>query len=148
MTAIAAVRSQLITAIAAQIPTVQVSGFPPAETTALKEAIWLERAESEFEWRSLGATATFNQRNRLERVTIDLRVHVYREAEDQTVAADDALDRAEVLFAKIEDALEADFSLANTVAYALVTRWSVELRPRDSGWSADGRATVQATNYP
>jgi sensor domain CHASE-containing protein len=149
MTALAAVRAQLVTAIQAQVPTVQVSGVPFGEDTALKEAIWVERAESEFEWRSLGGTgADFRERNRIETILIELRVHVYREAPDQTDASDAAIDRAEVLLAEIEDAIETDFSIGNTLTHALISRWSLEPQPREDGWAVLGRATFEGKNYP
>lgn len=148
MTVQADVRTALLAAIETQLPTVQVSSVDPGEDRRLKESIWVERSESEFEWRSLGRPATHGTRNRTELVRVELRVHVYRESDSQTVAATAAQERADELLAEIEEAIEADFSLASTATHALVTRWSTTPVPLDKAWAVDGRVTVEATNHP
>lgn len=144
MTAIASFRTQLVTAIQAQIPTVQVLPAPPAEDQALEESIWVDELVSDFEWRCIGPAAS----NRKETLTGELRVHVYREGSDQMEVSLAANDRCAALFAEIEDAFEADFSLAGSVTHGLPRRWSIRLVPRDQGWVADGRVTLEADNYP
>ena len=144
MTAVAAFRTALVTAIQAQVPTVTVSGVPLGEDTPLREAIWVQRVRGAADWRCIGPASS----NRKETLTAELRVHVYREAADQTEASDAAADRCEALFAEIEDAFEADFSLANSVTHGKPLDYSLELRPREEGWVAFGEMTVECENYP
>lgn len=145
MTAVASAKTGLLAAIAAQLPTVQVSVASPAEDTALRESIWIERVEADFEWQLLGPAAV---NHRKEIIGIDLVIQVYREASDQTDAADAALDRADVILDEIEDAAETDETLAGAVSWWLATRWVVEPKPRGQGWLADGRAHIEAVKHP
>lgn len=148
MTVQATAEAALLAAIATQLPTVQINPADPGEDKRLKESIWVESVESEFEWRSLGRPATHGTRNRTELIRIELVVHVYREGADQIVTAAAAKTRAGEILVEIEQALEADFSLASTVTHALVTRWLTRPVAQGQGWAIDGRVTVEATNHP
>lgn len=145
MSAVAAAKTNLLAAIRTQLPGVQVSVAPPAEDTATRESIWVERIDADFEWQCLGPVS---QNHRRETIGIDLAIHVYREASDQTDAADAALTRADALFDSVEAASSADETLAGAVSWWLVTRWSLDPRPREAGWSASGRAHIEAIKNP
>lgn len=145
MTAVASVKAGLLDAIRAQLPGVQVSVASQAENTALRESVWIERIDADFEWQLLGPPSA-NHRKQI--VGVDLVVQVYREAGDQTDASDAALTRADEILDEIEAAGEADDTLGGAVNWWLVTRWVVEPKARESGWLADGRAHIEATKHP
>lgn len=147
MTAIANTRAAVTTAIAAALPTTQVLSHPPGENQALKEAVWVDRGESIFEWRSLGASAQY-QRNRTESITLTIRVQVYQEHPDQRVAADGAFQRCEALFALIETAIATDPTITAAVTFGLIAGWSIQLLAVESGWLADGTIRLEAQSYP
>lgn len=140
-------RAALAAAITAHT-TATVTAVKPGEDQALREAIWIDKIRSTFEWRSLGKQSVFATRNRTEQLTVTLRVAVYREAPRQGDAAEDAMSRCEDLLSEIEDALEADQSLGNLFAYGRVSEVSAELLPRDQGWTANGVVRIEAQNYP
>lgn len=145
MSALAATKTNLLAAIRVQLPGTQVSVASQAEDTSLRESIWIERIEAEFEWQLLGP-ASINHRK--ETILVDLVVQVYREGSDHTEASDAALTRADVMLDEIEDAIEANETLSGAVDWWLVTSWSVEPRPRDKGWLAYGRARIEAQKHP
>ena len=140
----AATKTALLAAISAQLPTTQVSVANPGEDKALRESVWIERLDAEFEDGSLGMSRDCDR----EIIGIDLAIQVYREAGDQTDAADAALDRADAIFDEIGDARVANPTLSGAVGWWRATRWSVEPRPREKGWLADGRAHIEAIKHP
>lgn len=150
MTLIAEVRSGLVTAISAELDDgVSVSQFSLGEDTPLREAIWVERVESVFEWRSLGRPATHGARNRTEELTIDLRAQVYREGPRQSDAGQVALDRMDELLAAIEQAYVTTGFVLNTAAtHGKPSRWSVESQPREKGWLVDARVSTETVHHP
>lgn len=141
-------RAAIVTAVVAQLPTVQVKGANPAEDRELRESVWIEQVDARYEWRSIGAQPAFATKNRTEEATVDLRVDVYREAPSQLTAAEAAADRCEALLAAVEDAVEADLTLGSKVSFARVSQVSMRLEPRESGWAAIGSARIEATNHP
>lgn len=141
-------KAATLTAIEAELPTVQVVAGPPAENQARLEAVWISRVESQFEWRSLGNSPTQLLKNRIETIWIDLKIHVYREAPSQLDARAAAEDRCEDLIGEIELAIAQDPSVGDVVSFARLSESSIEMAAAESGWIADGRARFEATNHP
>ena len=139
-----ALRLALVTAVDAQTGAVQVTPHPPGEAQDSREAIWVARTESVFEWRSIGQPT----RNRTEDITADLRVEVYREGPRQLTAAADAYARCETLLGQIEDAVELDASVAGTVTHGRIAGVSIDETATDAGWVVSGTARFEATNHP
>lgn len=138
------------TALAAQIDaatTVQVTPHPPGDLQAVRESIWLERGESTFEWRSLGIGPQL-ARNRMEEISIDLQVRVFKEGSLQTTAAAAAMARCEELLDAIEDAVAPAPDLGGVVSYGRIASMSVTPLATDSGWLIEGRARFEAQNHP
>lgn len=147
MTVLNDTRLAFTAAVAAQLPDVQVSAHPMADDQKVKESIWVERAESLFEWRSLGIGGMAS-RNRTEDIALDMRFEVFREGANQSEVCEAAIARCEVLLASAEDALEADFSIGGVVTHAKFASWSVDPAYTDTGWLITGRARLEATNHP
>src|SRR5688500_12506953 len=101
MTALASAKTGLLAAIRTQLPNTQVSVASPGEDTELRESVWIERIDTEFEWALLGPPAV---NHRKEILGIDLVVQVYREAADQTDSSEAVLERADEILDQIEDA--------------------------------------------
>lgn len=149
MTVVAGTRATLISTLQAAAPLagVQILGHPPAESQEIRECVWIESIRSLFEWRTLGGPAHWS-RNRTEDLEISVRVDVYREGPSQRTVADSAMDRLEQLVGLIEDALEVDPSLADTVTFGRLAEVETFWRPVDSGWVASARLRYDARHYP
>lgn len=147
MTVLNDCRLALAALIAASVDTT-VSAFPFGENEPAADSIHIATTDCRFEWRSIGSAAT----NRTEDITVEVVFRAYREGPSQTTAAADALNRVEDLLAAVETAIQADpagpFTIGGTVTHARVSEWSVRPVPRESGWAAEGRARLTATNYP
>jgi hypothetical protein len=141
------VRHRVVEIIAVALPDVQVLGRPPAENQALREAVWVQKVTSRFEWRGMGGPAAY-QSNRKELLQVDLRADAYREAQSQLDAGEDAVARSEELLELIEAAIAADPTLGIGCAVAKVTVTGVEPQPKDAGWVALGICRIDVENYP
>lgn len=141
------VRAALVSQIDAAT-TCPVRAVHPGEDQPLRECVWIQRIRSSFEWRSLGAGASQHARNRKETLNVELRIGVYREGPDQGAVAAACFARAEAIAENVETAIDGDQSIGNTVSAARLAEVSIELVPRDQGWSAIGLLRVEAMNYP
>ena len=148
MTVLSATRLALASLLDSALD-VDVVAFPPGETQAGRECVYLDGSECRFEWRSLGNAS----KNRTEDISIEIVVSVYREAPSYPTAAAAALARCESLLASIETAVVTDaagpFTVGGNVkAGARIGEWSVRSYQRESGCSAEARARLVGTNIP
>ena len=147
MTVQADFRLNLVAAISAELPTVQVLPGPPAENEDARESVFIDGLSSTFEWRSLG-TGTQLLKNRTEDVTATVRARVYREAPDQLSALADADARMDEIVAAIELAVAQDPSIAGAISMARVESADRTVAPGASGWTVSCTLRVTGTNYP